>query len=74
MMANPGSAELWKGKQIADKLQNRLQESFQAYQDTIVDIERIMKQIACKLDLKRAAEVLISIWDHNRPCMALTPI
>jgi predicted exporter len=57
MMANPGSAELWKGKAMAKRLQERLQESYQAYQGTIVDIERITKKIASKLDLDRAAEV-----------------
>lgn len=42
---------------MALKLQNRLQESYHAYQDTIADIERITKQIASKLDLDRAIEV-----------------
>jgi predicted exporter len=57
MMSNPGSAQLWKGKDIAFKLEERLQESYQAYQGTIVDIERITKKIASKLDLDRATEV-----------------
>jgi hypothetical protein len=57
MMANPGSAELWKGTVMADRLRERLQESYQAYQGTIVDIERITTKIASKLDLDRAAEV-----------------
>jgi hypothetical protein len=59
MMAHPGSAELWKGKVMAERLQERLQESYQAYQGTIVDIERITKKIASKLDLDRAAEVWV---------------
>ena len=57
MMASPGSAELWKGKAMVEKLQERLQDSYQAYQGTIVDIERITKKIASKLDLDRATEV-----------------
>jgi hypothetical protein len=57
MMANPGSVELWKSKYMVEKLQERLQESYQAYQGTIVDIERITKKIASKLDLDRASEV-----------------
>ncbi|KAF2823768.1 hypothetical protein CC86DRAFT_408790 [Ophiobolus disseminans] len=57
MMANPGSAELWKGTVMAGKLQERLQESYQAYQGTIMDIERITKKIASKLDLERATEL-----------------
>ena len=57
MMANPGSTTLWKGKYMAEKLQERLQESYQAYQGTIVDIERITTKIASKLDLDRAKEV-----------------
>ena len=56
-MANPGSAGLWKGKEMAEKLQDRLHEAYQAYQGTIVDIERITKKIASKLDLDRATEV-----------------
>jgi hypothetical protein len=57
MMTNPGSVELWKSKYMVEKLQERLQESYQAYQGTIVDIERITKKIASKLDLDRASEV-----------------
>jgi hypothetical protein len=57
MMANPGSAKTWKGNAMAERLQERLQESYQAYQSTIVDIEKITKKIASKLDLDRAAEV-----------------
>jgi hypothetical protein len=57
MMANPGSAELWKDKGMALKLQERLQESYQEYERTIADIERITKKIASKLDLDRAKEV-----------------
>lgn len=57
MMTDPGSSRLWKDKQMAVKLQDRLQESYQAYQGTIADIERITRQIASKLDLDRANEV-----------------
>jgi hypothetical protein len=71
MMANPGSTELWKSKHMAEKLQERLQESHQAYQGTIVDIERITKKIASKLDLDRANEVRTH-KDGTCPCIALT--
>lgn len=57
MLLNPGSAQLWKDEDMASKLQERLQESYHAYQGTIADIERITKQIASKLDLNRAKEV-----------------
>jgi len=57
MMSDPGSSQLWKGKGMALKLQDRLQESYHAYQSTIGDIERITKQIASKLDLDRANQV-----------------
>ncbi|KAJ4367075.1 hypothetical protein N0V83_007605 [Neocucurbitaria cava] len=55
MMTAPGSQELWKSKEMA--LQNKLQESYQAYQGTIGNIERITKKIASKLDLDRATEL-----------------
>lgn len=57
MMTDPGSSRLWKDSQMAEKLQDRLQESYHAYQGTIADIERITRQIASKLDLDRANEV-----------------
>ncbi|KAF3053314.1 hypothetical protein E8E11_010605 [Didymella keratinophila] len=57
MMTNPGSSRLWKDKHMAEKLQDRLQESYHAYQGTIADIERITRQIASKLDLDRANEL-----------------
>lgn len=58
MFADPGaSQQLWKSKDMANKLQERLQESYEAYQSTIADIERITKLIAGKLDLDRAKEV-----------------
>ncbi|KAF1933464.1 uncharacterized protein M421DRAFT_97603 [Didymella exigua CBS 183.55] len=57
MMTDPGSSQLWKDKEMALKLQDRLQESYHAYQCTIADIERITKQIASKLDLDRANEL-----------------
>ena len=56
MLAGPGG-QLWKDKAMVSKLQGKLQESYSAYQSTIADIERIMKKIASKLDLDRAAEV-----------------
>ncbi|KAF1971802.1 hypothetical protein BU23DRAFT_173135 [Bimuria novae-zelandiae CBS 107.79] len=49
--------KLWKDKMMAKKLSERLGESFNAYQSTIGDIERITKKIASKLDLDRAAEL-----------------
>jgi hypothetical protein len=57
MMTDPGSSQLWKDKEMAGKLQDRLQEAYHAYQGTIADIERITKQIASRLDLDRADEV-----------------
>lgn len=57
MMMHPGESTLWKNKDMASRLQDRLQESYHAYQGTIADIERITKQIASKLDLDRANEV-----------------
>jgi hypothetical protein len=56
MLSEP-SGKLWKDKVMSEKLQDKLQESYHAYQSTILDIERIMKKIASKLDLERAAEV-----------------
>lgn len=64
MMSDPGSSILWKDKEMALKLQDRLQESYHAYQSTIGDIERITKQIASKLDLNRANEVRL-------PCVCM---
>lgn len=58
MLSEP-SGKLWKDKAMSGKLQDKLQESYHAYQSTIADIERIMKKIASKLDLERAAEVCI---------------
>ncbi|KAI8940840.1 hypothetical protein NX059_002101 [Plenodomus lindquistii] len=58
MLADPGSSQqLWKSKDMAMRLQDRLQESYQAYHSTITDIERITKLIASKLDLDRANEL-----------------
>lgn len=57
MMTDPGSQQLWKSSEMANKLQEKLQESYQAYQGTIEDIERITRKIASKLDLDRATEV-----------------
>ncbi|KAF2490358.1 hypothetical protein BU16DRAFT_566384 [Lophium mytilinum] len=56
MIADP-NGELWKEESMAEKLQEKLAESYQAYQGTIQDIERIMKKIASKLDLERASNL-----------------
>ncbi|KAJ4353860.1 uncharacterized protein N0V89_005590 [Didymosphaeria variabile] len=48
--------KLWKGD-MARKMSERLGESYNAYHNTIADIERITKKIASKLDLDRAAEL-----------------
>jgi hypothetical protein len=56
MMTDPRSSqELWKSKETA--LQEKLQTTFKSYQRTVLEIERITKKIASKLDLDRAAEV-----------------
>jgi len=70
MLSDPAGAQLWKDKHMAEKLQNKLQDSFFAYQSTITDIERITKKIASKLDLDRAAEVCAHI---PRAFTLLTP-
>lgn len=57
LMTDPGRSQLWKDKDMTLRLKDRLQESYHAYQGTIVDIERITRQIASKLDLDRANEV-----------------
>ncbi|OAG05678.1 uncharacterized protein CC84DRAFT_1186852 [Paraphaeosphaeria sporulosa] len=51
------NGQLWKGDKMARKLSERLGDSYNAYQGTIGDIERITKKIASKLDLDRAAEL-----------------
>lgn len=51
------NGQLWKGEQMARRLSERLGDSYNAYQSTMGDIERITKKIASKLDLDRAAEV-----------------
>ncbi|KAF2676720.1 hypothetical protein K458DRAFT_396613 [Lentithecium fluviatile CBS 122367] len=57
MLSDPAGAHLWKDKYMAEKLRNKLEDSYDAYQDTIAEIERITKKIASKLDLDRAAEL-----------------
>jgi hypothetical protein len=57
MLSDPAGARLWKDEHMADKLRNKLQDSFFAYQSTITDIEIITKRIASRLDLDRATEV-----------------
>ncbi|KAF2866629.1 hypothetical protein BDV95DRAFT_631755 [Massariosphaeria phaeospora] len=56
MLSEP-SGQLWKDKDMLLKLEDKLQESYQAYRSTIADIERITKRIADKLDLERAVEL-----------------
>ncbi|KAF2715052.1 hypothetical protein K504DRAFT_365978 [Pleomassaria siparia CBS 279.74] len=56
MLSEPGG-QLWKDEDMSGKLKDKLQESYHAYQSTMADIERIMKKIALKLDLDRAAEL-----------------
>jgi hypothetical protein len=70
MMANPGSAKLWKDKDMAVKLQDRLGETYDAYQRTIADIEQITKKIASKLDLDRAHEVRALVIGQVAPALA----
>lgn len=67
MLSEPGG-QLWKEKEMVVKLQDRLQESYQAYQSNIADVDRIMKKIASKLDLDRAAEVGTPL--HHRSHLA----
>ncbi|KAF1957487.1 hypothetical protein CC80DRAFT_503816 [Byssothecium circinans] len=52
-----GERQLWKEKDMELKLQDKLQDSYNAYQSTITDIERITRKIASKLDLERATEL-----------------
>ncbi|KAH7122606.1 hypothetical protein B0J11DRAFT_437222, partial [Dendryphion nanum] len=56
LLGAPGGA-MWKSKDMSQRLQDKLQESFHAYKSTIADIEAIMINIARKLDVERAAEV-----------------
>lgn len=56
MLSDP-NGHYWKEGDVSDRLRERLQESYHAYQGTMGDIDRIMKKIASKLDLDRAAEV-----------------
>ena len=56
MTADPrASLELWKSKETA--LQEKLQNTYKSYQNTMAEIERIMTKIANKLDLEKAAEL-----------------
>ncbi|KAI4643972.1 uncharacterized protein J4E78_009753 [Alternaria triticimaculans] len=56
MTADPrASLELWKSKETA--LQEKLQNTYKSYQNTMAEIERIMTKIANKLDLDKAAEL-----------------
>ena len=57
-MLNEPNGQSWKDKEMASKLEDKLQESYHAYRSTVVDIERITKKIASRLDLDRAAEVI----------------
>ncbi|KAF2115033.1 hypothetical protein BDV96DRAFT_91523 [Lophiotrema nucula] len=70
MLDNP-SGRMWKDADMSRRLEDRLQESYHAYQSTILDIEKIMKKIALKLDLDRAKELsrndLEAMLAANRP-------
>jgi hypothetical protein len=71
MMTDPRtSQQLWKSKDLVEKLQLKLQDSYQAYQATVADIERITMKIASKLDLDRAKEVGAPPQPFS--CLALT--
>jgi hypothetical protein len=61
MLAEPNGSH-WKDAKMAERLKDKLQESFQAYQSTIADIERIMTKIASKLDLERASNVSFGLF------------
>ncbi|OJD38858.1 uncharacterized protein BKCO1_300050 [Diplodia corticola] len=56
MIADP-QGDLWKDPAMAKRLKYKLDESYDAYHQTIKDIERIMTAIAEKLDLERASSV-----------------
>ena len=56
-MLDDPSGLMWKDTEMSKRLEDRLRESYHAYQSTITDIEKIMKKIALKLDLDRAKEV-----------------
>jgi hypothetical protein len=56
-LMSAGSHDLWKSEELAAKLKDRLQESYQAYQATMSDIEGLVAKIASKMDLDRASEV-----------------
>ena len=47
----------WKDEGITESLQDRLGDSFVAYQDIIRDVDRIMRAIASKLDLEKDTRV-----------------
>lgn len=64
MLADP-SGDYWKDEKMAARLEEKLQESFHAYQGIIADIERIMKKIANKLDIERAADVSLELMGHS---------
>lgn len=56
-LMSTGSHDLWKSEALASKLKDRLQESYQAYQSTMGDIEGLVAKIASKMDLDRASEL-----------------
>ena len=66
LLTAPGGA-IWKNKDMTQRLHDKLSESFHAYQSTIADIERIMKDIARKLDIDRAAEARYPIHSPSIP-------
>ncbi|EKG16004.1 hypothetical protein MPH_06826 [Macrophomina phaseolina MS6] len=72
MIAEP-HGELWKDPEMARKLKLKLDESYDAYHQTIQDVEKIMRAIAEKLDLERTIDVtrndLEAMLIANKPKM-----
>lgn len=66
------NGKLWKGNSMAKKLGARLGDSYNAYQSTIADIERITRKIASKLDVDRAAEVRALDWRGSLRILIMT--
>jgi hypothetical protein len=57
---------LWKSDDIADALQRKLGDAYQAYMRTIRQIEGITKSLAEKLDIEGADKVCDSAGCRNR--------
>lgn len=62
MIAAPNS-DIWKTPEMQERLEQLLQESYNAYQDTIIHIEEIMKKIAKDFKI-----------DHSERVRELRPI